>query len=155
MSKEKMKDSNYESEADIPSFGTSEPTEYEKKHCFVRTFGYRNINVDIFVDDYGQCYYFYLLGEQYSCGSFDPFPEDYIKYEIDKRLDTLCFLGNINKKYWGAEVKYDDIEHTSRSLYYRGLKVKSIPPSLTASQAISYGVNEMNRILSRKKKVGK
>lgn len=103
----------------LPRFGTIEPTEYEKKHCYCSTFRYRDIDVDIFDDDYGQQFYFYYKGSSYSCGSFNPDYEECVKYVIDKDLDEIYSFIKIDDKYSGAYLRYLDHEHTKIVLTYR------------------------------------
>lgn len=116
---DKIKDwmwKNYEEY--IPNFGYDEPSKYEMKFCFVRTYTYRDINVDIFCDDNGQCYYFYYGGKCHTCGSFNSDYESVVKYTIDHDLDYIANFGKVG--YYGGICKYANWEHTKVDFIFRG-----------------------------------
>lgn len=51
-----------------------------------RFFVYKGFEVEILPDDDGQQFYFIFDGKEYSCGSFNPYPEDAIRFVIDEAL---------------------------------------------------------------------
>ena len=102
----------------IPVFGYDEPTAYEKKFCFVKTYTYRGIDVDIFCDDYGQCYYFYYNNKSHSCGTYNPDYESCVECEIDHDLDDIVNFAP--KGFYGGICKYSNHEHTKVDFIFRG-----------------------------------
>ena len=104
----------------VPIFGKTSPTAYEKKFCFVTTYTYRGIDVDIFEDDYGQCYYFYYNDESISCGTYNLDYESYVKYVIDRDLDKIMDFSIVDDKFFGAYCKYANHEHTKVAFTFRG-----------------------------------
>lgn len=51
-----------------------------------RIFCYKGFEVEIKDDEYGQQFYFEFNGNEYSCGAFNPYPEEVIKWVIDRYL---------------------------------------------------------------------
>ena len=51
-----------------------------------RFFVYKGFEVEILSDDDGQQFYFIFDGKEYSCGAFNPYPEDDIRFVIDEAL---------------------------------------------------------------------
>lgn len=70
----------------IPTFGTTKPTMYEEKFCYVETYTYKGIDVDIYDDDCGQELYFYYKDELYGCGTFNSDYKTVVEYVINKDL---------------------------------------------------------------------
>lgn len=54
-----------------------------------RVFCYKGFEVEIFDDEDGQQFWFEFNGKEYGCGSFNPFPEEEIKYVIDEYLKEI------------------------------------------------------------------
>jgi hypothetical protein len=108
----------------IPAFGKTEPTEYEKKHCYCKTHKYRGISVDIFDDDAGQCFYFYYKGKSYGCGTYNLFPEGEIESVIDRDLDFIHSFAEDNKDWFGAYLNYADINHKTARFTFRGEEIQ-------------------------------
>lgn len=108
----------------IESFGENGPTEFENKFRFVETYKYRNALVNIYMDDYGQQYYFYYKDNIYCCGSYcDYMPV--VECVIDFDLDTICAYVERNPKFAGAYCKFANKAHTKVSITYRGDVVKT------------------------------
>ena len=53
---------------------------YDRENQLVK---YRGFTVKLLDDEYGQQFYFYFNGKEYSCGSFNPCPE----YEVQSVID--------------------------------------------------------------------
>lgn len=53
---------------------------YDRENQLVK---YRGFTVKLLDDEYGQQFYFYFNGKEYSCGSFNPYPE----YEVQSVID--------------------------------------------------------------------
>lgn len=77
--------------------GNIEDDEYAEddgEEGYIRTEGdrqffvYRGFEVEILPDEDGQQFYFIFNGKEYSCGAFNPYPEDEIKYVIDQVLEN-------------------------------------------------------------------
>lgn len=51
-----------------------------------RIFCYKGFEVEVKDDEYGQQFYFEFNGKEYSCGAFNPYPEEEIKWVIDRYL---------------------------------------------------------------------
>lgn len=100
-------------------YGTSKPTKFEKKFCYLDTYIYRGIKVDVFDDDYGQQYYFYFNGRSIGCGAYNTDYKHCIEYEVDHYLDDIFSYSEIDKIYSGAYLKYNNHEHTEIVLTYR------------------------------------
>lgn len=108
----------------IPALGDTEPTEYERKHCYCKTHKYRGISVDIFDDDTGQCFYFYYKGKVYGCGTYNLFPEREIESVIDRDLDFIHSFADDNKDWFGAYLNYADVDHKTARFTLRGGEIK-------------------------------
>ena len=52
-----------------------------------RIFCYRGFEVELKIDEDGQQVYFEFDGKEYSCGAFNPYPEEEIKWVIDEYLE--------------------------------------------------------------------
>lgn len=108
----------------IESFGETGPTEFENKFRFVETYKYRNALVNIYMDDYGQQYYFYYRDKIYCCGSYcDYMPV--VECVIDYDLDTICAYVERNPKFAGAYCRFANKAHTKVNVTYRGDVVKT------------------------------
>ena len=107
----------------VPEFGSEKQTPYEKRFCYMTTVVYRNQKVDVFVDDYGQQYYFYYKNKSYSCGAYNFEYEDYIHYIIDEDLDYILNLAFMDKRFFGAYCKYANHEHTKVDFTFRGVLI--------------------------------
>ena len=77
--------------------GNIEDDEYAEddgEEGYIRTEGdrqffvYRGFEVEILPDEDGQQFYFIFNGKEYSCGAFNPYPEDEIRYVIDQVLEN-------------------------------------------------------------------
>ena len=101
----------------------------KEKEKYVKTYSYRGYDIDIYDDDYGQCYYFYFNDEQISCGTYNPFPEDVIEYVIDEFLDNVHAFGNDDGRFFGAYLRYVDHAHTTLALQFRGETLKEFDAS--------------------------
>lgn len=104
----------------VPIFGETSPTAYEKKFCFVTTYTYRGLDIDIFNDDYGQCYYFYYKDKFHSCGTYNFDYESCVKYEVDRDLDKIMDFSIVDDKFFGAYCTYANHEHTKVDFTFRG-----------------------------------
>ena len=107
----------------IPNFGSDEPSAYERKFCYHTTYTYRDIPVEIFSDDNGQCFYFYYKGKSYGCGSFNPDYEEVVKYVIDHDLDDI--INFAERGFYGGFCKYANWEHTKVDFIFRGELVET------------------------------
>lgn len=56
---------------------------YDRKN---QTVTYKGFKVKLLDDDYGQQFYFYFNGEEYSCGAYNPCPELEVQAIIDNYL---------------------------------------------------------------------
>ena len=54
-----------------------------------RIFCYKGFEVEVKDDEYGQQFYFEFNGKEYSCGAFNPYPEEEIKWVIDRYLKGI------------------------------------------------------------------
>lgn len=52
-----------------------------------RIFCYKGFEVKILADEAGQQFYFEFNGKEYNCGAFNPYPEEEIKWVIDRYLE--------------------------------------------------------------------
>ena len=52
-----------------------------------QTVTYRGFTVKLLDDEYGQQFYFEFNGKEYSCGAFNPYPKEEIKWVIDRYLE--------------------------------------------------------------------
>ena len=105
-------------------FGTTDPTPYENKFCFVAKYIHRGVAVDVYMDDCGQQYYFYYKHQAYSCGAYCDF-EPVVKYIIDNDLDTICSYVDHNPKFAGAYCRFANKAHTKVNITYRNEVVKT------------------------------
>lgn len=113
---------------DYMDWGKEKPSLYELKHCYCTTYEYRGLKIDIFDDDYGQCFYFFFNGRHISCGTYCPY-EDAVEYTIDSYLDDIFSFKEIDDKYWGAYLKYNNHEHNEILFTYRGEEVGLFYPN--------------------------
>jgi hypothetical protein len=127
-------------DGDIPEFGKNEPTSYELKHCKVDVHKYRGYDIDIFMDDNGQCYYAYVLGHSMSAGTYNPIEacKEMIEYELNEYLDVKY---RYTDKYAGAKLRFDSDNQDDKQLYlfYRGRKIAEVPMDLSLQEQILYG----------------
>ena len=56
---------------------------YDKENQLVK---YKGFTVKLLDDDYGQQFYFYFNGKEYSCGAFNCYPEEEVRSVIDYYL---------------------------------------------------------------------
>ena len=54
-----------------------------------RIFCYKGFEVEVKDDEYGQQFYFEFNGKEYSCGAFNPYPEEEIKWVINRYLKGI------------------------------------------------------------------
>lgn len=120
----------------IKRFGLDKPTAYENKFCYDKTFEYRGFKIDIFDDDYGQQCYFYFNNRSYPCGSYNYYPEEYIKYVVDEFLDLDFDFRVVDVKYFGAYLKYSNHKHTKMTLTFRGEVLKEFTDLSVGTLAI-------------------
>lgn len=89
---------------------------------------YRNIDVNVYEDDYGQCYYLRWRNQENkiqeeNCGSYNPDYEEVVRYCIDNMLDHIAGR-NIFGPYYGTELRYIDPDHKQFELTHRMESVK-------------------------------
>lgn len=69
-----------------------EDIEDDEETGYIRTEGdrtffvYKGFKVEILTDDGGQQFYFIFDGKEYFCGTYNPYPEDEIRFVIDEAL---------------------------------------------------------------------
>lgn len=59
---------------------------YDRENQLVK---YKGFTVKLLDDEYGQQFYFEFNGKEYSCGAFNPYPEEEIKWVIDRYLKGI------------------------------------------------------------------
>ena len=67
---------------------------------------YRGYDINVYNDDYGQCYYFYFDGRCISCGAYNFDYEGCIHYEIDYKLDHIEIIHNDKPYHPSGSVEY-------------------------------------------------
>lgn len=113
----------------IMRFGKTKPTKYEKAFCYLYTLEYRGQKVKIYADDYGQQDYFYYKNKSYGAGAYNPNVDDYVKFIVDRDLDYIYDLSDIDRRYSGAHIQYKNHEHTEISFTYRLEELKTFSNS--------------------------
>ena len=113
----------------IMRFGKTKPTKYEKAFCYLYTLEYRGKKVKVYTDDYGQQDYFYYKNQSYSGGAYNPNIDDYVRFIIDRDLDHICDLSDIDIRYAGAHIQYKNHEHTEILFTYRLEELKTFSNS--------------------------
>jgi len=103
----------------IASYGSKKPTKFELKFNYWKTYNYRGFKVKIFDDDYGQQYYFYFKGKCIGCGAYNFDWEGCVQYGVDHYWDEIYDVSNLDKKYLGAYLQYNNHEHTEILFTYR------------------------------------
>ena len=113
---------------------------------------YRGEDVALYIDDYGQSYYFRYRSKSgdlvtVSCGSYNPDYDDAITYTIDEKLD-LVHVYQENKLY-GARLKYQfDVDGIRRlHLTYRLEDVAVIDSNLPTEKQIKLGKKALKKYM--------
>ena len=131
----------------IPNFGYDEPSKYELKWNYIKTFTYRDIDIDVFDDDYGQQYYFFYNGKGYGCGAYNFDYEGCIKSIVDHDLDDICNFAE--RGFYGAFCKYANWEHTKVEFWFRGELVETFDVDDTDPESVMKIWQECERRLEK------
>jgi hypothetical protein len=97
-----MKTDKSERKARIESFAEGIKAKMTKQDLenFDHFVFYRFSLVPVFVDDYGQSYYFFYKGRMYGCGSYNPFPDDEVKRIVGWNKDIYDIVGSKKDFLW-------------------------------------------------------
>ena len=99
-------------------------TEKNETQKPVTTVHYRGYDINVYNDDYGQCFYFYFDNRCITCGTFNPYYKEYIQYEIDNKLDFIEIIHNQKPHHPSAEIRWmtDETTGTRRKVIkYNGV----------------------------------
>jgi len=113
----------------IYKIGKTKPSKYEMKFNYLKTYKYRGYKIKVFNDDYGQQYYFYFNNECHGCGTYNFDYEGCIRYEVDHYLDDIFDFWDLDIKYAGARLKFNNHEHTEILFTYRMDSLKIFFPN--------------------------
>jgi hypothetical protein len=83
-----------------------------KPEDYVTTILYRDHEIDVFMDDYGQQYYFNLDGRDIGCGTYNFDYEDCVRYYVDEKLDHIEIIHNEKPHHPSAEVRWSFNQET-------------------------------------------
>lgn len=81
-------------------------TEKDEKQKPIATVHYRGYDINVYNDDYGQCFYFYFNDSCIGCGTYNPDYQGYIQYEIDNYLDNIEYIHNERPHHPSGLVKW-------------------------------------------------
>lgn len=110
----------------INIWGKTKPTKFELKFNYLETYKYRGFKIKVFDDDSGQQYYFYFNNKCIGCGAYNFDYKGCIENEVDHYLDDIFDFYDLDKKYAGAYLKYNNHEHTEILFTYRLDMIKVI-----------------------------
>jgi hypothetical protein len=81
-------------------------TEKSETQKPVATVHYRGYDINVYNDDYGQCYYFYFDDRCISCGTYNLDYESCVHWEVDQKLDHIETIYNEKPYHPSAEIRW-------------------------------------------------